>query len=75
MQAATSAMQKLSLKPTTDYIGKVPGKTTIYTINIKPGAQVWRYDVEIVKPQNERKPEKSLTKQNDNGLRTAQREQ
>ena len=35
---------------------------------------VYRYDVEIKKPQTERRPEKVLTKQNDAGLRTAQRE-
>ncbi|KAI6221408.1 Germ cell-expressed protein R06C7.1 [Aphelenchoides fujianensis] len=42
---------------------------------VKPKSTCWRYDVEISKPSaGPKKPEKIYTKQNDTGIRTAQRQ-
>ncbi|KAI6200086.1 Piwi domain protein [Aphelenchoides besseyi] len=52
----------------------INGRSNAFEIQIKPGSVVYRYDVEITKIGEGQRTDKSLTKQNDPGLRTAQKE-
>ncbi|KAI6205223.1 hypothetical protein M3Y94_00768400 [Aphelenchoides besseyi] len=56
-----------------NYVSSQNGRTTIYKMKVAPNMIVYRYDVDIVKPAAGRRPEKIYTKQNDAGMRTAQR--
>ncbi|KAI6229904.1 Piwi domain-containing protein [Aphelenchoides fujianensis] len=50
------------------------GRSNAFEIAIRPGSFAYRYDVEIVKLGEGVRPDRHLTKQNDPGLRTAQKE-
>lgn len=65
MSELVHSMNRLALGIPTDYNGTVPGKSTIFTLNIKPGSIAYRYDVEIVKAPNDAQKRKELTKQTD----------
>ncbi|KAI6181996.1 hypothetical protein M3Y99_01966800 [Aphelenchoides fujianensis] len=67
-------IQKLALAEKRNFLSTMDGKMTVFSLKIKPKSIAYRYNVEIVKPAADRRPEKRYTKQNDAGMRTAQRE-
>ncbi|KAI6174054.1 Protein argonaute-2 [Aphelenchoides besseyi] len=52
----------------------IDGKSNAFEIEIQKGSVAYRYDVEIVKLGDGKRPDKVLTKQSDAGLRTLQKE-
>lgn len=58
-----SIADKKSTKPATAFVSKGVGITGAYTLNVKPGTKVYRYDVEITKHHSSDKTKsKTITK-------------
>ncbi|KAI6213804.1 hypothetical protein M3Y94_00194900 [Aphelenchoides besseyi] len=53
---------------------QIAGRSNAFEIKVEPNCMAYRYDVEITKVGEGQRKDKSLTKQNDPGLRTAQKE-
>ncbi|KAI6175231.1 hypothetical protein M3Y99_01981700 [Aphelenchoides fujianensis] len=73
-EKATVEIQKLALAEKRNFLSSMDGKMTVFAMKIRPKSIAYRYNVEIVKPAADRRPEKKYTKHNDSGMRTAQRE-